>query len=223
MRISITMLFSILSLLLLPPVNAQETVTTTDGRTLILKTDGTWEIVESPADTSNMVFHFRNTQWGMSKIQVIAAEEKEPYEDRSNYLVYREKIAERDCRLYYYFAQDSLVRTIYRFTSLYSNLNDYLTDFDEIKSILIDKYETPIDQEEYWDNKISKSLSSEHLGALVASGSHRRYVYLGNKDTNITLSLEGTYGNVNLQVEYISKKLRYLYEKQKKHLIQKDF
>lgn len=198
--------------------DAQVTAKTSDGRTVILKEDGTWEIVEPSADTSNVGFHFRKTRWGMSRKQVIAAEGRKPDTQQDDWIAYNENVADFDCYLFYTFAQDKLALALYHFVQTHSNKNQYLSDFAKIKQILMDVYGEPVDDKENWSQSLYKN-DPEHWGLAVSIGHLSRYVSFENDDTDIMLALTGDNFEVRLDIHYASKAHKYL--PKERHL--KDF
>ena len=73
--------FTLLLVLAIAPLTFAQTIaTTSDGKTVVLKDDGTWSYVPTAAQAT--ATDFRNTAWGMSSTRVKALEASKPVQEK---------------------------------------------------------------------------------------------------------------------------------------------
>ena len=153
--------------------NPQIYATTDDGRKVVLKSDNTWEFVESNSKQLNSEFTFRRTTWGMTRDAVESSEPTEIVHDEGDRIVYVGNVAGRDCHFSYYFVNDKLVRAFYKLSVLHTDDNDCIWDYNEIKKLLLQKYGTPSEDEQFWI--ISKYKENEDKWCYAVGLGHLEY------------------------------------------------
>lgn len=174
------------------------------------------------------VYDFRKTNWGMSKEEVRATEDESlEMKDLENdflveHIVYKVRIGDKQYHCDYVFLEDKLYLAHYSPEKRYSDLNNYIREYEEIKEILIKKYGKPDmkklkaleDREEIcWKTDLLKDDKSK-WGIAVSKGELSYMLIWETPTTNIELSLEGlvlpgmNIEEVFLRVSYKSKELK---------------
>ena len=141
-------------------------------------------------------YDFRKTNWGMSKEQVKATEDKKPdiFED-GNTLGYKVIINEKDFVLIYYFLEDKLYSSAYALSWEYVVKDIYFKSYEGIKEILIEKYGKP---------KIDiPGLQEDDL----YKGNYIYWTLWETPTTEICLMLSDDNNNIKLNLSYNSKEL----------------
>jgi hypothetical protein len=106
-------------------------------------------------------YDFRKTNWGMSKEQVRATEDKKPDFEDDKWLGYEVKINGKDFGCLYCFLEDKVYRGEYFSEGEYTNKNLYIDDYEELKEILTKKYDKPkTDRPGLWKNDLYKDDKS---------------------------------------------------------------
>ena len=203
---------------------AQEKATTSDGREVILHSNGTWEYAErTPSAVDWDRTDFRNTRWGMSKDQVKAVEVSELGQEINDLggtigidaLGYKTRLLNLDTLILYVFANDKLVRAQYRIVETHSNKNDYIDDHSLVKQAIRGKYGDPDRDDNIWKNDLYKD-DRQQFGFAVGYG-HLVYVAQWKTDhTSITQVLQGENFEIEHVVEYGSAVHGHLEEELKK-------
>lgn len=149
---------------------------------------------------------FRNVTWGMSQEEVMNAETVgEPKEQDADALLYGDiTIDSKECELLYSFKSDHLVGSAYFFKNEHTNLNDYIDDFQSIKSLLNKKYGESVSDDVIWKNDLFKdnyqswgtAISMDHLVYRTEWQTER---------TKVLLILSGDNYEVHLFIGYYSK------------------
>lgn len=207
-------------------VQANQHATTDDGKRVLLRDDGTW-VAESredgsQADTVSVVFDFRETRWGMSRKQVLSAEHDAPTIDEQGILVFSTTASTMKVKVAYVFVTDRLVRAKYMVDEHHTNKNDFLSDFDRLRNILVKKYGSPVKDNDFWKRDLYKNDPS-HWGMAVSVGDYSHFVEWNTPSTSILLALYGDNYKVTLGVEYTSKRLGNLEKEREKEQNQADF
>jgi hypothetical protein len=153
------------------------------------------------------VYDFRKTNWGMSKEQVKATEDKKPDFEADDRLFYNLKINGDDYICVYRFLEDKLYSGSYRFTVKHVNKNRYIDDYKELKEILTKKYGKLISDEIKWKNDLYKDNKSE-WGMAISVGDLEYWTYWETSTTEICLLLTGDNYKITLDIHYYSKKLK---------------
>ena len=152
-------------------------------------------------------YDFRKTNWGMSKEQVKATEDKKPDFEADTTLGYDVTISGKDFACIYSFLEDKLYNSGYFFTGKHTNKNLYIDDYEELKETLTKKYGKPkMDIPGLWKNDLYKD-DKGHWGMAISVG-HLAY---GNSwetpNTKISLMLSGDNCKIKLVLSYYSKEL----------------
>jgi hypothetical protein len=177
----------------------------------------------SIAALSNDKYDFRKTNWGMSKEQVKATEDKKPYYEADTVLGYKVTISEKDFRCIYSFLEDKLYNSGYFFTGEHTNKNLYIDDYKELKEILTKKYGKPkTDIPELWMNDLFKDDKS-HWGMAVSVGHLAYGASWETSTTKISLMLSGDNYKIKLVLSYTSKELEEWVKQIKEKETSKDF
>jgi|AntAceMinimDraft_17_1070374.scaffolds.fasta_scaffold90308_1 hypothetical protein len=128
---------------------------------------------------------------------------------RNDLLLYQDHIFGFECSIYYCFLEDKLYQGLYLFNK--SILNEYprIKDYEDLKELLIKKYEEPtIDTEEWKDDLAERNeLSREtaiNKGCLVYTTGWETLT------TKISIKLYGIKNKNFLQIIYSSKELEEL-------------
>ena len=152
-------------------------------------------------------YDFRKTNWGMSKEQVRATEDKKPDFEDDKWLGYEVKINGKDFGCLYCFLEDKLCWGEYFSEGEYTNKNLYIDDYEELKEILTKKYGKPkTDRPGLWKNdlyKVDKSL----WGIAISAGLLAYEASWETSTTEIWLRLEGDNDEISLGISYYSKEL----------------
>jgi len=107
-------------------------------------------------------YDFRKTNWGMSKEQVKATEDKKPDFEDNTMLSYEVTISEKDFECAYLFIEDKLYGSRYLFFGEHTNKNLYIDDYEELKEILTKEYGKPKIDKVTWKNDLFKNLESSN-------------------------------------------------------------
>ncbi len=151
--------------------------------------------------------NFRQSAWGDSSAAVKALEKAEPADTTKSggldVILYMGKAGTLDCAYGYMFAEDKLVKGRYLFTEKHSNNNQYITDYENVKKNLIDKYGNPQTDKVIWKNNLYKD-DQDDWGFAVSLG-HLVYRSEWTTDeTRIVLILSGDNHKILHSVYYVS-------------------
>jgi hypothetical protein len=172
---------------------------------------------------------FRQTTWGMSKAQVLAAESKPPSEVReSNGEVVVQfdsmKLAGLDGSVVYLFAKDRLVRAKYVLDMRHEDLNDFIADYRAVEPLLRNALGEPTWQRAVWEDDSTQDEkkgyldqdralaentfpSDRNVGLAVSLGHLKLYTELGEGRTKVMHAMTGADGRITHQIEYRSVEL----------------
>lgn len=175
---------------------------TESGLTVHLNEDGTW----IPAKSIEMqsVEGFRKISWGASPSEIKASEASEPHLAQDDYLDYEVRLGRFACLAVYVFVRGQFVRGKYLLLEDYQNLTSHLSDFEELKALVIKKYGAPIKDQTFWTNDLYKDDYSE-WGMAVACGHLSKFTDWETAESKINLGLYGENFNVTVSVEYSGK------------------
>lgn len=157
----------------------------------------------------NVVHDFRKTNWGMTKTEVKNIENDKVFLEEGNLLSYKGKVNDLNCLIIYIFAENSLVRARYVFNDNHTNDNDYIGDYNSLKSVLKQKYGAPVDSQQNWKNDLYKDRMLD-WGMAIKVGHLSYFSKWNTKSTYIQLYLGGDNYKTSLIIEYKSAKLTYL-------------
>jgi len=160
--------------------------------------------------------NFRNTNWGMSKEQVIELEGEPHRQEKSrglDIIEYKKNVMDNDCLIGYVFAKDRLTAAKYIFLEQQKEKNQYIRDYEKIKDLLIKKYGMPEEDNALWRNNLYKNNPSK-WGYAVGSGHLEYFSLWGTPETEISLKLSGKNSEILLKVEYIGISLKDLMKRE---------
>ncbi len=159
---------------------------------------------------------FRVAKWGESKESIMKKEGKADVANNKDIYLFSDFVAGKSCDVAYIFTNNKLSMAKYIFKPDHTNKNDYIKDYRELVSLLSEKYgETSYDAPE-WHNTLYKD-NYEDYGFAVSLG-HLSYSagWVG-QTTDIMIVLYGENYNINLVVQYISKKFEQSMEKEQRN------
>jgi hypothetical protein len=213
-----------LVLLLHSTVLADMTLTTKDGKQILLKDNGTWEYLQSSSAElpRSTTYNFRKTRWGMTRNEVKASESNKLEKESDDVLVFSGKVAGKDALIVYRFAGNKLALGRYVFMLEHTNKNDYIVDFKNVQQTLKEKYGAPLKDEVTWLNNLYRNDPQDY-GTAISIG---HLMYMSNwsaEGTEIYLGLSGENFKIKLVTEYSSIELEPLLQKKTKEKIQADF
>ena len=173
------------------------------------------EMREKPATTGNTVF--RNTIWGMSREEVINAEdigtsfnEGKMNGRTATYIAIKSEYVGKDCVVAYYFDdKDRLFQVRVLIDEDYMAASKYISDYDDIVSQLTKKYGKPKYDEPLWESSMYKEWFADDPGLALASGYVSYYaIYdLPDLDTDIIVETSAETFDVTMSINYSSKSL----------------
>ncbi len=180
---------------------AQTIATTSDGRKVVLQSDGTWSFV--PTTGQATVTDFRSTTWGMSKSRVKALEASQPFQEQDGLLVFTGSISSLQTYIGYVFINDILTRARYAISEKHLNDNDYITDFNTLKLLLTKKYGAPNQDDTLWKDDRFKD-QSDQWGYAISRGYLSYYASWSTPRTLIVLALYAESYQIRLMLDYTS-------------------
>lgn len=200
---------------------------TETGKNVLLYPNGKWEFdtLILINDSLKKEINFRKTKWGMTKSAVIKSETAEKVKSEKEYtdmLAYNTTVSGLDSYLVYFFVNNKLWKSRYAFNEEHTNKNDYISDFDKIKDVLIKVYGTPKKDNIFWGNDLYKDDYSE-WGLAISLGHLSYFTIWETKTTKIVLFLNGDNYKIESGVEYSSKNLEKEAEEKRDNEAQKDF
>lgn len=167
---------------------------------------------------------FRKVKWGMSKEEVKSRESGPIVTETETIIGYDNiQVGGLDTYVGYVFVENKLYRGVYAFKEDYVNEDRYITEYNNLKDILITKYGTPEKDQKIWLD--DSDYYKNRLGDAVAMSKLIYYAEWSTNDTHITLSLMGEKYQPMLKIEYDSTdpELQKLLDKAKQNEIESDF
>jgi len=149
---------------------------------------------------------FRNAKWGMTLNQVKQTEPEKPVKETSELLAYKTNISNFETFAIYIFVGDKLTRAKYALLETHSNKNDYITDYNTLKSLLNKKYGNSIEDVTRWKNDLYKENYSD-WGFAVSLGHLLYYSSWKTDRTEIFMCLSGENYEIENIIEYTSLEL----------------
>jgi len=164
--------------------------------------------IRQEISSGNEKYDFRKTNWGMSKEQVKATEDKKPDIESEGMLAYEGTISGKNFVYIYFFSEDKLHTTSGSIsTGEHTNKNLYIGDYEELKETLTKKYGKPTLDKVTWKNDLYKN-DEQDWGTAISIG---HLVYVASWETSTTkidLHLKGDDNyRINLILVYKSKEL----------------
>ena len=149
-------------------------------------------------------FNLRYTRWGMTKEEVITAEEKmDPVEVTENKILYKTRLMRDNVELQYVFVDNKLIGATYKLADNYLNSNRFKSTYTKFKTALIKKYGRPAEDSTDWLN--STYINDRKKWGLAISLGHVEYASSWTTNsTNINCSLREENHYVLCLIEYWS-------------------
>lgn len=154
---------------------------------------------------------FRGLVWGANKAAAIATEGK-PTAISNRELDYPVVIEGLPANAAFIFSEDKLTGGIYMFQVKHSENNLYITDFDNLKAALTQRYGKPSYAGESWVDPLFKD-DRVRWGMAIAAGQMTMYSVWDRHATKITLMLRGDNFRIKLLLGYASKEFAPLADK----------
>ena len=142
----------------------------------------------------------------MSKEEVRLAERRNPDLETDNGFVYKVIIDKYDCYCVYYFLENKLYQSAYRFNEKHNNKNAYIEDYENLKELLIKKYGKPTWENIDWKDDFYKDIRG-NWGLAVARGDLKYVITWEDPITTVQLKLSGENYKIDLFIAYYSNEL----------------
>lgn len=168
--------------------------------------------VKQQVPSGSEKYDFRKTNWGMSKEEAKATEDKKPSNEDDTIIIYENvEIIGRNFFCSYHFMQNKLYSSHYSIGTIlgevHTNKNDYIDDYESLKKLITKKYGKPEKDAVIWKNDLFKN-NKQDWGTAISIG-HLSYAALWETPTTeIGVALGGNNYEIWLSVGYDSKKLR---------------
>ena len=153
------------------------------------------------SDNTAAVYDFRSVAWGMTKEEVLGAEELAPLEQSELSLTYKVEVAGYEAALLYLFEKGRLLSAGYVFDVTRENQNDYVTDFDNLRDMYAKVYGKPESIGQKWYDETYKGNSGKY-GLAIASGHMEYLASWQTETTEVHLVLNGGEGEIFLGTVY---------------------
>ena len=151
-------------------------------------------------------YDFRNTNWGMSREEVKLTEKRTPDLETDNGLVYKAIIDKYDCYCIYYFLENRLYMSAYRFNEKHNNKNAYIEDYENLKELLTKKYGKPTWENVDWKDDFYKDIKG-NWGLAVSRGDLVYTITWEAPITTVQMRLTGDNYKIDLFIAYYSNEL----------------
>lgn len=125
---------------------------------------------------------FAGLSWGDSRDTVVAALGEKPVLDGPRLLVHHDRYAGTRMTINRRFDEDGLWQIRYFNRELHDDYNRYISDYERIRSHLVEEYGEPDVSRKQWQNDRLKERPDHH-GAAIAAGD---LVYMSGWDTGRT-------------------------------------
>ena len=148
--------------------------------------------------------NFRDTRWGMNKVQVVRVEGRPDVQENSgglDIIQYPQKILNMDCMIGYVFAYNQLAKAKYSFLAKYEDKNQYLHSYQKIRDILIQTYGKPDAEKVRWKDKQYQDDRS-NWGLALSLGHLEFSSFWRDSETEIQFRAYGGKNRVSLVVLY---------------------
>lgn len=147
--------------------------------------------------------NFRNSKWFDTKEDVKNIESAELTLEQPDALAYKVKLNNDEFLALFYFNKKRFYQGVYLLKEKYVNENNFYNKYNEIKSILIEKYGEP--------KKITKKRSRnlyngiDEIGMAIQTGEYTEYTLWETKNSTILLIIEGENFDSKLTIRYNTK------------------
>jgi hypothetical protein len=142
-------------------------------------------------------------------------------DDRIAYLLYSGTVGGYDTNLMYVFLDNELVSAVYQFSDVYTSSGRYLSRYESIKNILEQKYGTPENDREIWNNESAKQYTD--LPTAFSLGYVQLAADFTGYKTYVQTSTKSNLGSAQHLVVYFSTDHKMKYENYQTSLNQADF
>jgi len=149
---------------------------------------------------------FRRMTWGMDMKTVKSTEPGAPKSEEDSAMIYSRKVAGMDAALGYVFAENKLVRARYMFHQQHEKYDSYIADYNNLKSALEKQYGKAVKERAIWKNDLYRKIQSQ-WGIALGEGYVTFITLWETPNTDISLTLKGDNGKIDLWLEYKSKAL----------------
>jgi hypothetical protein len=201
--------------------SADQTATTTDGRTVLLKSNGTWEYVSGTTTarkqdkpvtetTEGSLFDvirnsgeydFRSVQWGMSKKEVMATEDAAPIKNEPDALHYTMLLFGYQCSVEYRFTGGRLTDAVLGIRQEHIDPELFYKDYENLKQQLEPMFGRSVSNKCDWKNDMYRS-QREKWGFAVSLGFLSCRTLWKTPRTTITLTIRGSNHAITTTMEY---------------------
>ncbi len=163
-----------------------------------------------PPLCSGESYDFRKSRWGDSRTQIIAAEDRQPAATGPHYLAFEANLLEKEMILKYIFAEDRLIGAKYEPARPHIIDRKYVQDFEDLKTVLIQKYGEPKEDQKIWKGGDFFQKDPSQWGFAVSTGKLTCRSAWITDTTEIDLVLTGGDFKITCQINYWSRKLKHL-------------
>jgi len=218
----------VLLLAVLYGYSAEIIATTENGKKVILQDDGRWRFSETESPTAkndpllstddeadksrvhlveliknDAKYDFRKVRWGMSKKEVVAAEDARLVTNSGDTLMYEMQFLGYNCSVLYQFSKGTLLSALFLIKQSHVDPALFFKDYDELKKYLAPIYGNPLSDKYEWKNDIYKTDKSKwgfavSIGFLVC-----RTEWHSNR-TRIELKINGGNHQISTEIAYSS-------------------
>jgi hypothetical protein len=101
---------------------------------------------------------FTDIKWGVTKEKVINSSSSQLLINDENELVYKEKLFDKNILTKYVFFEGKLTRIIYSLMDRRKNIDDYMDDYDDFRTLLFMIVGEPELEDQWYDEKLDASL-----------------------------------------------------------------
>jgi len=164
----------------------------------------------------------RNANWGWSKDSVKKSETLKLISETKDDLLYSGTLANKKFSITYRFTKNKLTQVYYIYSESHINKNNYISNYNDLKSILTKKYGDPIADQVSWKNDLYRD--NEDNWGLACSAGHVVFKSIWeNPETDIVLVCTGENFDITLGIVYTSKKFKDLMNNEKEQQNDNDF
>ncbi len=157
--------------------------------------------------------NIRNSNWGDKKEQVLNDEKAIIVKsDNNSELKYLSVVNTFPIHAVFHFTENKLTSLFYFFNQKHTNQNDFISDFESLNILLINKYGKPRKEKVFWNRELYKN-NNDKWGFAISIGDLSYVSIWETNDTDITLMLTGENYNIDLCIIYDSKAYKELEEK----------
>ncbi|MBN1757338.1 MAG: DUF3157 family protein [Chitinispirillaceae bacterium] len=202
---------------------ADQTATTADGRTVLLKDDGTWQYVAHQEKNSvvengennttegslfeviknSAEFDFRSVRWGMDKKEVLAAEDAKLVKNEPEALRYEMTLFGYRCVVLYNFSGNRLTDAVLHIRQEHIDPELFYQDYENLKKHLEPIFGSSLSDKYEWKNDMYRSQRGK-WGFAVSLGFLTCRTLWKTPRTVITLTIKGSNHEITTTMEYAS-------------------